>query len=1252
MTRSLMQMLVELPMALDVLLKASLILGLGWALHCALVRSNPRWRVLLWRAVSMGMLLAPLLALVMPTLKLTVPPSAARDVIVVNSDNNGLLIARDAAQARTLSHAPVSARSQQKTRQSFLATVREHLWLSVFIGWAGVCALLACNLFISLRGVRRLLLSSSPADGRIQEILDDLRGNLGITRALELRVSGKLSSPFLYGFRRPVIILPERMTQGDYVKELPAIFVHELAHLKGHDLAWMSLIHSLEIVFWFHPLAWRMREAHAAACETVCDAVAATYVGSSLVYSRTLARIALELVALPPTVGGIAMARMPEVRRRLELLKKKIHANPLARRWVAASILTGLTVLVIVAGIKVIAADPASGQSQTAPSANHFAVKFVDEKGRGIAGVKAEIVSYYSRREGGNNTESVIQTSGADGKIIARIPERWPDRFRIKASAPQYPTWYRDWQSDQLRKLVPREYVFPMIKTTRIGGVVRSETGAPIPGVKIHIEAHIGGIKTPDHPFVGVIHNEKSDSQGRWECNHLPENFDEYMFILQVRHPDFAEGPLPSERPTIEDLRKGNANLVLHRGQPLSGKVTDPTGKPVKNALVMWKLGVMLVPSFASVLTDAEGRFHFEHICPPPFADAVLGVWAPGWAPDVRKLKLLPDQKFEPVQIQLRMGQSLRVRVVDRSGKPVAGASVMPFLWRTQPFNHCFFNFLYLGSGSSFVDGMDEDRLPTAFEYGLAKVTDQEGRWAWNWAPEEEVEFTISNNGSTTHSVLKGNPNEQRIVLSADGSDGKTRVSDHSSDRQIRLAVRLPDGKPAAEAKVFINISPQRGITLRNGQVVGRDSCVSLKTDAGGRIAFDVEQQESIILVLHDFGYAAAMVKKDKPAREITLEPWGRVEGKMLVGRVPQKNQEVILRPRSYEEDEAKSKIAIIGSVQTDESGRFAFDRVAPGVVYVMLSGAHEFLSVIEVKPGQTTQLRIGGAGRPVIGRIAVSKNPPVIKDWTNEVQAYVLLERAKPQIPSNLTTVEKMKAWGSGWRKTEEGKAHELSSRSYQLNVKPDWTFRAEDIPPGKYFLNIRFNKLIPDKDNPRNRTAQRIAEVKHNFEMAEMSGGQSNEPLDLGSLPLEMVKKWESNMAPAFECTTVDGKMLRLADFRGKYVVLDFWVTWCEPCVEELPNLQALWKNYGRDDRLAVISLSLDDEPSKPKEFAEKADLGWIQGFLGKEKGKSVTEGYGVSGVPHFFLIDPKGRIIANGHSGKEIKEEVEKLLGKSSP
>ena len=133
----------------------------------------------------------------------------------------------------------------------------------------------------------------------------------------------------------------------------------------------------------------------------------------------------------------------------------------------------------------------------------------------------------------------------------------------------------------------------------------------------------------------------------------------------------------------------------------------------------------------------------------------------------------------------------------------------------------------------------------------------------------------------------------------------------------------------------------------------------------------------------------------------------------------------------------------------------------------------------------------------------------------------------------------------------------------------------------------------------------------------------------------------------APLFTTKTVDGKELKLADFKGKFVLLDFWATWCGPCLGEIPNLKAVFEKYGKRDDFALIGLSLDKDPAKPAAYAKENGCGWIEGFLGDWGKDEVTKLYGVQGIPSIWLIGPDGKIVASRLRGEDIMTAVSSAL-----
>ncbi|GAC1449808.1 MAG: hypothetical protein NVSMB9_33870 [Isosphaeraceae bacterium] len=136
----------------------------------------------------------------------------------------------------------------------------------------------------------------------------------------------------------------------------------------------------------------------------------------------------------------------------------------------------------------------------------------------------------------------------------------------------------------------------------------------------------------------------------------------------------------------------------------------------------------------------------------------------------------------------------------------------------------------------------------------------------------------------------------------------------------------------------------------------------------------------------------------------------------------------------------------------------------------------------------------------------------------------------------------------------------------------------------------------------------------------------------------------------APPLAAKTLDGKSLKLEDYRGRYVLLDYWATWCTPCVAELPDLKEVHAAFGNDKRFVMIGLSLDEETDAPRKFVTERGIPWVQVSLGSGSDNSVARDYGVQSIPATFLIGPDGKVIAKGMRGKQIKEVVARALGKN--
>ncbi len=145
----------------------------------------------------------------------------------------------------------------------------------------------------------------------------------------------------------------------------------------------------------------------------------------------------------------------------------------------------------------------------------------------------------------------------------------------------------------------------------------------------------------------------------------------------------------------------------------------------------------------------------------------------------------------------------------------------------------------------------------------------------------------------------------------------------------------------------------------------------------------------------------------------------------------------------------------------------------------------------------------------------------------------------------------------------------------------------------------------------------------------------------------PSKLVGDVNGIMAPDFELPTLDGRKVKLSDYRGKAVLLNFWATWCPPCKVEMPWFVDLQKQYGNDG-LVVLGIAMDDTtPQKIAAFASEMGVNYPV-LLGTDQ---VSDDYGnVQYLPTTFYIGRDGRIVAkmDGLLGrKDVEDDVRKAL-----
>jgi peroxiredoxin len=206
----------------------------------------------------------------------------------------------------------------------------------------------------------------------------------------------------------------------------------------------------------------------------------------------------------------------------------------------------------------------------------------------------------------------------------------------------------------------------------------------------------------------------------------------------------------------------------------------------------------------------------------------------------------------------------------------------------------------------------------------------------------------------------------------------------------------------------------------------------------------------------------------------------------------------------------------------------------------------------------------------------------------------------------------------------------------------KNEKTDAAAEIPYMKAMLYI---EVFADKD----KGAAMIEQIKKDY--PDTKYGQHADAILASIAKQEASKKIQSNFIvgskfPDFDEKDVAGKPLSIANYKGKVVLVDFWATWCGPCVGELPNVLKTYAAHHAQG-FEIIGVSLDEDQPKLENFIKENNVTWQQFFDGKGWGNKLAVKYGIESIPSTFLLDGSGNIIGKDLRGEELEAAVTKAL-----
>jgi peroxiredoxin len=171
-------------------------------------------------------------------------------------------------------------------------------------------------------------------------------------------------------------------------------------------------------------------------------------------------------------------------------------------------------------------------------------------------------------------------------------------------------------------------------------------------------------------------------------------------------------------------------------------------------------------------------------------------------------------------------------------------------------------------------------------------------------------------------------------------------------------------------------------------------------------------------------------------------------------------------------------------------------------------------------------------------------------------------------------------------------------------------------------------------------NRDEEGVAEIKEYLKL-EPKGSYR----EVGRKLIENPRRARENFAPDFSFTSSQGEYFALDDLKGKVVLLDFWGTWCPPCVASVPDLRNLYKRYANEPSFVLISISSDSDEGVWRQFTEKNKMIWPQY---RDQDRRIQRAFGVHAFPSYILIDHEG-IVRRMQTGWQPPASLDEMVKK---
>lgn len=677
----------------------------------------------------------------------------------------------------------------------------------------------------------------------------------------------------------------------------------------------------------------------------------------------------------------------------------------------------------------------------------------------------------------------------------------------------------------------------------------------------------------------------------------------------------------PGFQPHLEEVdvypEMEEKTFRLQPGKSLTLKITDAEGEPIPRAWVGvrgWRGKESLYNhDHSSVLdsgiplrADENGIYRWDGA---PVDAVRYAVSARGYTPKSVEL----TAKEEPYQIRLSPEVGLTGRVTDaETGLPIPRFRVIPV------------NVYRPGFLSA--------------DYHNAAVG-HDGQY-----PAEELNTTFHLDDRA-----------YRIRIEAEGyrsamSEKEFRLADGSQEIHFQLQPADPlagkvvdaEGRPVEDASVVVATPTVLPHFNRGYSRTTLGVPASTRTGADGRFEWYAQFEPVRIRITHDVGFAELRLgPESRDLGTIQLKPWAEISGVVTRDGNPLVNERVQFRPLDTGQlGEPRFQDSYM--INTDGSGAFSFDRIPPvaGSVGVFLSPWQdsELTSArsvpLQPAPGQQITLRLEGEGADVTGKVVPTGRDGAPLDLTYSLN-YLIRRGGGIELPGGLAP-EEFDLNGPvkpEWFLDPNSRHWLASKENHFVKLSPSGEMDVRGVAPGRYDLSVRLY------EKPAGCLVESIGHAVVPLRITERDVRSGAKDIGRIEVPCRVGPSIGQSMA-SYRFTDKAGRVRTIRDLGGQHVVVQFWASWCAPCLESMPSIQRTVRQSDPSE-LTIAAINLDHDRTVARQMARDNGWSWANDFVGSSS--EIAQQLAISSVPAYFLIGPDGELISTAGSWREMNQRL---------